>query len=72
MSGAGSASFAQYAAPETTDIKRIVLSSIIGTAVEWYDFLIYGTASAPRNDSASCVHAGTSPSRSLSRSRDYN
>jgi MHS family shikimate/dehydroshikimate transporter-like MFS transporter len=46
MSGAGAASFARYPAPETTDIKRIVLSSVIGTAVEWYDFLIYGTASA--------------------------
>jgi MFS transporter, MHS family, shikimate and dehydroshikimate transport protein len=30
----------------TTEIKRVVVSSIIGTAVEWYDFLIYGTASA--------------------------
>jgi MFS transporter, MHS family, shikimate and dehydroshikimate transport protein len=27
-------------------IWRVVLSSIIGTAVEWYDFLIYATASA--------------------------
>jgi MFS transporter, MHS family, shikimate and dehydroshikimate transport protein len=27
-------------------IGRIVLSSVIGTAVEWYDFLIYGAASA--------------------------
>jgi MHS family shikimate/dehydroshikimate transporter-like MFS transporter len=27
-------------------IRRIVAASIIGTAVEWYDFLIYGTASA--------------------------
>ena len=25
---------------------RVVTSSVIGTAVEWYDFLIYGTASA--------------------------
>jgi MFS transporter, MHS family, shikimate and dehydroshikimate transport protein len=30
----------------TSGITRIVLSSIIGTAVEWYDFLIYATASA--------------------------
>jgi MHS family shikimate/dehydroshikimate transporter-like MFS transporter len=30
----------------TVEMKRIVLSSIIGTAVEWYDFLIYGIASA--------------------------
>src|SRR5271154_7161191 len=31
---------------QTTEITRIVLSSVIGTAVEWYDFLIYGVASA--------------------------
>jgi MFS transporter, MHS family, shikimate and dehydroshikimate transport protein len=30
----------------TSGIQRVVLSSIIGTAVEWYDFLIYATASA--------------------------
>jgi MFS transporter, MHS family, shikimate and dehydroshikimate transport protein len=34
-------------APERVDgMRRVVLSSIIGTAVEWYDFLIYATASA--------------------------
>ncbi|GJD50582.1 Fosfomycin resistance protein AbaF [Methylobacterium crusticola] len=27
-------------------MRRIVTSSVVGTAVEWYDFLIYGTASA--------------------------
>jgi MHS family shikimate/dehydroshikimate transporter-like MFS transporter len=27
-------------------LPRIVLSSVIGTAVEWYDFAIYGTATA--------------------------
>jgi MFS transporter, MHS family, shikimate and dehydroshikimate transport protein len=27
-------------------MRRILVSSVIGTAVEWYDFLIYGTASA--------------------------
>jgi MFS transporter, MHS family, shikimate and dehydroshikimate transport protein len=31
---------------QTTELKRIVLSSIIGTAVEWYYFLIYATATA--------------------------
>ena len=30
----------------TARINPIVISSIVGTAVEWYDFLIYGTASA--------------------------
>ena len=28
------------------NLRRIVWSSVIGTAVEWYDFLIYGTATA--------------------------
>src|ERR1700758_445697 len=31
---------------ETPRLQRIVWSSVIGTAVEWYDFLIYGTATA--------------------------
>src|SRR5258708_26429166 len=30
----------------TTEIKRVVVSSVIGTAVEWYDFLVYGMATA--------------------------
>ena len=30
----------------STEMQRVVISSMIGTAVEWYDFLIYGTASA--------------------------
>ena len=33
--------------PDTTvGLRRIVWSSVIGTAVEWYDFLIYGAATA--------------------------
>src|SRR6201997_3961209 len=31
---------------ETPRLQRIVWSSVIGTAVEWYDFLIYGAATA--------------------------
>jgi MHS family shikimate/dehydroshikimate transporter-like MFS transporter len=38
--------FAESPDEHTTELKRVVVSSIIGTAVEWYDFLIYGTASA--------------------------
>ena len=37
------------AVPVTSDVaamRRIVWSSVIGTAVEWYDFLIYGAATA--------------------------
>jgi MFS transporter, MHS family, shikimate and dehydroshikimate transport protein len=30
----------------TTEMRRIVISSVIGTAVGWYDFVIYGIASA--------------------------
>jgi len=33
-------------ADDRTQMKRVVASSVIGTAVEWYDFLIYGTATA--------------------------
>src|SRR6202162_1381672 len=39
-------SLAESPVEKTTEIKRIVASSVVGTAVEWYDFLIYGTASA--------------------------
>jgi MFS transporter, MHS family, shikimate and dehydroshikimate transport protein len=46
MSIAEQVSLAESSAHKTTEIKRIVASSVIGTAVEWYDFLIYGTASA--------------------------
>lgn len=28
------------------DLRRVVLGSVVGTALEWYDFFIYGTASA--------------------------
>jgi MHS family shikimate/dehydroshikimate transporter-like MFS transporter len=31
---------------KASEIRRVVISSVLGTAVEWYDFLIYGTASA--------------------------
>jgi MFS transporter, MHS family, shikimate and dehydroshikimate transport protein len=46
MSIAEQVSIADRPASHTTEIKRIVVSSVIGTAVEWYDFLIYGTATA--------------------------
>jgi hypothetical protein len=42
MSIAEQVSLAEGSAHKTTEIKRIVASSVIGTAVEWYDFLIYG------------------------------
>jgi MFS family permease len=30
---------------QTVSIRRVALASFIGTAVEWYDFFVYGTAS---------------------------
>jgi MFS transporter, MHS family, shikimate and dehydroshikimate transport protein len=39
--------FTTVAVPDdAAALRRIVLSSVIGTAVEWYDFLIYGAATA--------------------------
>src|ERR1700722_1482048 len=32
--------------PPATPIARVVLASFIGTSIEWYDFFLYGTASA--------------------------
>jgi MFS transporter, MHS family, shikimate and dehydroshikimate transport protein len=46
MSNAELISFVESPATNGTEIKRVVVSSVIGTAVEWYDFLIYGTATA--------------------------
>src|SRR6516164_3646729 len=46
MSNAELISPLESPATEALEIKRVVVSSVIGTAVEWYDFLIYGTASA--------------------------
>jgi MFS transporter, MHS family, shikimate and dehydroshikimate transport protein len=36
----------QVLSDETPRLQKIVWSSVIGTAVEWYDFLIYGAATA--------------------------
>ena len=33
-------------APQRTTTGRIVLASLVGTAIEFYDFYIYGTAAA--------------------------
>src|SRR5208283_5924934 len=36
----------EFFAARATEMRRVVISSVIGTTVEWYDFLIYATASA--------------------------
>src|SRR5262245_28071331 len=30
----------------TSPIRRVAIASFIGTTIEWYDFFLYGTASA--------------------------
>ncbi|MFO0425015.1 MAG: MFS transporter [Planctomyces sp.] len=34
------------ALPPQVSIRRVVLASFVGTAIEWYDFFLYGTAAA--------------------------
>src|ERR1700750_2241557 len=36
----------KQALAERSRMRTIMLSSVIGTTVEWYDFLLYGTAAA--------------------------
>ena len=31
---------------ETTPLRRVVMASLIGTTIEWYDFFLYGSAAA--------------------------
>src|SRR3954454_18844649 len=33
-------------APPSSSVRRIIVASLIGTSLEWYDFFIYGTAAA--------------------------
>ena len=35
------------AQPARTNIVKVVFASLIGTAVEWYDFFLYGSAATP-------------------------
>jgi MHS family shikimate/dehydroshikimate transporter-like MFS transporter len=46
LSIAEQVSIAECPTDNTTEMTRIVAASVIGTAIEWYDFIIYGTASA--------------------------
>ena len=31
---------------ETTPLRRVVMASLVGTTIEWYDFFLYGSAAA--------------------------
>ena len=37
---------AQHAEPDQRSIVKVVFASLVGTAVEWYDFFLYGSAAA--------------------------
>ena len=32
--------------PPASSVRRVIVASLIGTSLEWYDFFIYGTAAA--------------------------
>ena len=34
------------AAPAQSSVRRVIVASLVGTSLEWYDFFIYGTAAA--------------------------
>src|SRR5579859_2897399 len=34
------------ATPSRRDLRRVIVASLIGTTIEWYDFFLYGTAAA--------------------------
>lgn len=36
----------QTSTPSTASIRKVALASFVGTTIEWYDFFLYGTASA--------------------------
>ncbi|GAA1216703.1 MFS transporter [Pseudonocardia alaniniphila] len=41
-----SAASVERAAPQPSSVRRVVIASLVGTSLEWYDFFIYGTAAA--------------------------
>ena len=42
----GVATSGAEAASEKTPLKRVVMASLVGTTIEWYDFFLYGSAAA--------------------------
>lgn len=45
-SAAPAAAPPDHAGTSPTELRRVVIGSVVGTALEWYDFFIYGTAAA--------------------------
>jgi metabolite-proton symporter len=39
-------SFDSPPAPKVSSVRRVIVASLVGTSLEWYDFFIYGTAAA--------------------------
>jgi hypothetical protein len=41
-----SSSSPRTASPPPSSVRRVIVASLMGTSLEWYDFFIYGTAAA--------------------------
>ena len=37
----------QAVTPPQSGIRKVVAASMVGTAVEWYDFFLFGSAAGP-------------------------
>src|SRR5260370_41102310 len=46
LSPAAGARSAMQAQPASQTLRRIIVASVLGNALEWYDFFLYGTAAA--------------------------
>ena len=49
--------------PDDRMLKRVVAGATVGTALEWYDFFIYGTAAALVFGDLFFSDAGQAPAR---------
>src|ERR1700677_2848508 len=46
MAVANASSSAPLPSPSARDLRRVIVASLIGATIEWYDFFLYGAAAA--------------------------